>query len=637
MQVRVLGAIEVLRPVEVSLGGPTRRRALALLAFHTNQVVSLDQLIDATWPNGDTPDRAEHNVQSYVHRLRTALRESGDRIETVGAGYRLRLDRAELDATRFEGLLAQSRSAEQESDPERARLLIDEALETWRGVPYEEFADEEWVRAEVVRLTELRASAVERRFEALLAKGRHTEVIGPLREAVDAEPWRETRRVQLALALYRAGRHAEALRVIQDYRTQLAEELGLDPSPDVAALEHRILDHDPGLMPPSHRQHSLRGYELDEVIGEGAFSLVWRGVQPALSRTVAVKQIRAGVASQPDFIRRFETEAQTVATLEHPHIVPLYDFWREPDNAYLVMRFVAGGSLESEVLQRGLDDARLRRLVEQVGAALHTAHRVGVIHRDVKSASVLLDDDGNFYLTDFGIAFTGSLADDELATALSTGSPAYASPEQLRRQSLDLRTDVHAFGITLFEAATGRLPPTSGSARGRSGRPSRFDSWRTASPGSSSERPRRTDRSTTPTSSEIGCTPRTGTVFVLLIRQRWSWRTIGSSRSKAPPSSWPLVRGPRSLRGHNQRRRRDRHRQRTGVGRGLRRTARSRHPARGRADVRRVAGESVPRRHSVRQCGAVARVTLGFRRTLELRHSLLGRDRVCRRRPQHDP
>ena len=184
---------------------------------------------------------------------------------------------------------------------------------------------------------------------------------------------------------------------------------------------------------------------------------MWRGTQPSLGRKVAIKQIRAQLANQPDFIRRFETEAQTVAALEHPHIVPLYDFWREPDSAYLVMRHVAGGTLESEVLTGGLDDDHLRRLVHEVGSALHVAHRAGVIHRDVKSANVLIDADGNFYLTDFGIAFTGT-EDDELAATLSTGSPAYASPEQLRRQTLDNRTDVYGFGITLFEAATGRLP-----------------------------------------------------------------------------------------------------------------------------------------------------------------------------------
>ncbi len=457
MQVRVLGAIEVLDPAVVALGGPTQRRVFAQLAAGGGRVVSVDQLIDAVWPDG-APKRAEHNVRSYVHRLRTALGEFGGRIETAGTGYRLRLERDELDATRFEDLVAAARTASSQADPERARQLLDEAFELWGGRPYDEFADDEWARAEVTRLHEVQASAIEHRFAALLDSGRHTEVIGPLQEAVTDEPWREARRMQLALALHRSGRQAEALRAIQRYKSELGDELGLEPSPELDQLEHRILDHDPALLLVARQQHMLRGYQLNEVIGEGSFSLVWRGVQPSLGRTVAIKQIRAELANQPDFVRRFETEAQTVAALEHPYIVPLYDYWREPDSAYLVMRYVAGGSLEHEVLHRGLDEPRLRRLIDQVGSALHTAHRAGVIHRDVKSANVLLDADSNFYLTDFGIAFTGSASDDELATALSTGSPAYASPEQLRRQALDDRTDVYGFGITLFEAATGRLP-----------------------------------------------------------------------------------------------------------------------------------------------------------------------------------
>ena len=458
MQICVLGTIDVLDPAGVALGGPTQRRVLSMLSMHAGRVVSVDQLVDAVWPNGDVPDRADHNVRTYVHRLRISLDGAGDRIETAGTGYRFRLDRDELDASKFEDLVDAARTAAAEANHERAGQLLDDALELWGGRPYDEFADEDWVRAEVTRLGELQASAIEHRFAALLDAGRHTELVGPLLEAVTDEPWREARRMQLALALYRSGRQAEALKAIQRYKAQLADETGLLASPELERLEHQILDHDPVLLPSSHQKHMLRGYQLDEVIGEGAFSLVWRGAQPSLGRKVAIKQIRAELANQPEFVRRFETEAQTVAALEHPHIVPLYDYWREPDSAYLVMRYVAGGTLESEVLERGLGDAPLRRLVDQVGSALCTAHRAGVIHRDVKSANVLSDADGNFYLTDFGIAFTGSTDDDELATALSTGSPAYASPEQLRRQAIDARTDVYGFGITLFEAATGRLP-----------------------------------------------------------------------------------------------------------------------------------------------------------------------------------
>ena len=458
MDIRVLGAIEVLDPDPIPLGGPTQRRTLGMLVMNAGQVVSIDQLVEGIWPNGDTPADAERTVRKYVHRLRTTMAEYADRIETVGSGYRLHLERDELDALRFEDEVTEARTASGDGDIRLSLELLDDALALWRGRPYDDVADLDWARAEVARLDEIRASAIERRFEALLAAGRHTEVIGPLHEAIDDQPWREALRAQLALALYRAGRQAEALRAISAFRSAIVDELGIDPSPELDQLEHRILEHDPALLPSSHQQHRLRGYQLDEVIGEGAFSLVWRGTQPSLGRNVAIKQIRAELANQPDFVRRFETEAQTVASLEHPFIIPLYDYWREPDSAYLVMRYVGGGSLESEVLTHRLDDGRLRRMIEQVGSALHTAHRSGVIHRDVKSANVLIDGEDNFYLTDFGIAFTGSVADDELANVLSTGSPAYASPEQLRRQELDHRTDIYGFGITLFEAATGRLP-----------------------------------------------------------------------------------------------------------------------------------------------------------------------------------
>lgn len=203
------------------------------------------------------------------------------------------------------------------------------------------------------------------------------------------------------------------------------------------------------------RGGELRGYRLVEVVGEGAFAVVWRAEQPVLHREVAIKQIRSRLANEPEFIRRFEVEAQLVASLEHPYVVPLYDYWREPDAAYLVMRLLGGGTLESLLSRGPLDEVALRRLVSQVGAALRSAHRTGVVHRDVKPANVLLDTDGNFYLGDFGIAFS---VDSDAAASVSAGSPAYASPEQLRGESVDARSDVYAFGLVLFEAATGELP-----------------------------------------------------------------------------------------------------------------------------------------------------------------------------------
>ncbi len=149
---------------------------------------------------------------------------------------------------------------------------------------------------------------------------------------------------------------------------------------------------------------TLKGYEIHECIGQGAFGAVYRAYQSIIDREVAIKVILPQYANQPDFIRRFETEAQLIARLEHLHIVPLYDYWRDPDGAYLVMRYLRGGSLKAWIAQGALDPGEVLRLIEQIAQALAVAHRHGVVHRDIKPSNILLDEERNAYLADFGIA-----------------------------------------------------------------------------------------------------------------------------------------------------------------------------------------------------------------------------------------
>jgi DNA-binding SARP family transcriptional activator/WD40 repeat protein/tRNA A-37 threonylcarbamoyl transferase component Bud32 len=148
----------------------------------------------------------------------------------------------------------------------------------------------------------------------------------------------------------------------------------------------------------------LPGYELREQVGAGAFGVVHRAYQPSVGREVAIKIIRPEYANDPQFIRRFEVEAQLVARLEHPHIVPLHDYWRNPDGAYLVMRWLGGGTLSDVIAARGLSIDEANRLLADIGPALAFAHRRGVVHRDIKPSNVLLDEEGGAYLADFGIA-----------------------------------------------------------------------------------------------------------------------------------------------------------------------------------------------------------------------------------------
>jgi len=200
----------------------------------------------------------------------------------------------------------------------------------------------------------------------------------------------------------------------------------------------------------------IRGYELRESIGAGGFGNVYRAYQPVIDREVAIKFILPQFANQPDFIRRFETEAQLVARLEHPHIVPLFDFWRDPDGAYLVMRLLRGGSLRDVLEEMGKFNLEsTAHMLDQITAALATAHRSGVVHSDLKPDNILLDEDGNAYLSDFGISqVIGREATDDSVS----GSLAYISPDQLRSEPPSPQMDIYSLGIILYEMLTGKHP-----------------------------------------------------------------------------------------------------------------------------------------------------------------------------------
>ncbi len=207
-------------------------------------------------------------------------------------------------------------------------------------------------------------------------------------------------------------------------------------------------------------QH-IKGYEVLESIGSGGFGAVYRAYQPVIEREVAIKVILPEHANHPEFIRRFETEAQLVARLEHIHIVPLYDYWRDRDGAFLVMRWLRGGSLRAALNGNNWDSAHAPKLIGQVAAALAVAHRRGVVHQDIKPANVLLDEEGNAFLADFGIALR--LGDDSIIetdddNAMVSATPAYASPEQIRSQTITPRSDIYSFGVMMYEILCGSHP-----------------------------------------------------------------------------------------------------------------------------------------------------------------------------------
>ena len=250
LTVQVLGPVEVSRDgAPVDLGGPQQRSVIAHLALEAGHVVPVDRLVDRLW--GDEPPRSPlGTLQSYVSRLRRALepdRRQGEAptvLVSEAPGYVLRLAPGQIDLQRFRDLVAGARGA----PPAQALRDLDAALGLWRGPALAGVGPDEVVGPIAVRLEEERQAATEQRFDALLALGRSVDAVPALQEAVEEDPLRERRWAQLALALYRSSRQAEALRALSTARSTLLDELGLDPGPELRELEARILAQDPALL-----------------------------------------------------------------------------------------------------------------------------------------------------------------------------------------------------------------------------------------------------------------------------------------------------------------------------------------------------------------------------------------------------
>jgi DNA-binding SARP family transcriptional activator/WD40 repeat protein len=423
MEFRVLGPLEVASDGRSELlltGRPLR--ILAVLLVHANEVVSTDRLLDAAWSDEPMPAGGVGTLRTNVSRLRKALGPldgrdaSAERVVTRGTGYFLQVGADELDSTRFEQLLVRAEGEVARNDPRTALATLDEAVALWRGDAYADFADEDWARAEAVRLEELRAVAVEERVEAELACGLHARAVSELEAVIDRHPLRARLRGQLMLALHRSGRQPEALRAYQVYRELLGAELGLEPPPELTALERRITAQDVGLALTAPAGQPLRGYRLISEVGRGRLATVYRASQPGVGRDVAVKVIDPAVAGDPAFIRDFEITAQHVARLEHPRIVPLHDYWRDASGAYLVLRWMPGGSLTDrlDVGESDVDPDAVLRTVEQIAEALASAHRHDVVHGHLGPNDVLFDAEGNAYVDGFGaLSFLAGRPPDE--------------------------------------------------------------------------------------------------------------------------------------------------------------------------------------------------------------------------------
>lgn len=199
-------------------------------------------------------------------------------------------------------------------------------------------------------------------------------------------------------------------------------------------------------------------YEIERHEAEGGMGDVYVASDPRMKRRVAVKLLKKLYGNDPGVRRRFQQEAEAIAGLEHPAIVPIYDFGEHEEMLYFVMRYVAGGTFRDRIKQKPVSLRDTAQVIVRVADALEAAHNQGIVHRDIKPANILFDTDDVAYLSDFGIA-TSDGGMDETAS-LMLGTPQYLSPEQARGEDIDGRSDVYSLGVVAYHALTGQPPFT---------------------------------------------------------------------------------------------------------------------------------------------------------------------------------
>jgi DNA-binding SARP family transcriptional activator len=310
VEFRLLGSLEVIIDgASVDVGGTQPRTVLAMLLVAGGRVVPAESIIEALWGH-NPPDSAAGTLQSYVSRLRRILVPGGARGEAAkvlawdSPGYKLVVGANALDAHRFDALADQGRGLLLAGDPEGARSLLDDALRLWRGPALLEFAHLDFAWGFAAKLEERRLGATEDRIDADLRLGRHAAVVGELGELVAAHPLREQLRCHLALALYRSGRQAEALRVLDDARRTLRDQLGIDPGRPLTALETAILNHDPALELAGDVPVATPRTGVDVAAGPAGSAPEAPSATPAASTPAVAPTVGAGLVGRDAELRQ---------------------------------------------------------------------------------------------------------------------------------------------------------------------------------------------------------------------------------------------------------------------------------------------------------------------------------------------
>jgi serine/threonine protein kinase len=197
-------------------------------------------------------------------------------------------------------------------------------------------------------------------------------------------------------------------------------------------------------------------YDVEKELAQGGMGLIFLARDPYIQRQVVVKVLMYSRTLDDVYKEFFQQEAELIAALEHPCIVPVYDFGWHGEQPYIVMRYMSGGSLDDHLEKAELKLTEISHILKRVAEALDAAHAKNIVHRDVKLSNILFDSTGEAFLSDFGIAKSKTVSDDEGDWLV--GTPAYMSPEQVKGKHVDGRSDIYALGVVLYRLLTGQLP-----------------------------------------------------------------------------------------------------------------------------------------------------------------------------------
>ena len=467
-RINVLGPIElIVEGAVVEFTSPRLRQLLALLVVHANTVVSTDRLIDVMWPD-DGEARAVRTLRTLrtnVWRLRNLLGPDADaKLLTRQGGYVLTLSADDHDAERFEALAADGSAALTSGDASLALGSLEAALALWRGRAFEGYETEDWARPAAVRLEDIRVSTAEHCVEALLLLGRTDDAIAEAARIVSEQPLRERARALHMRALYRGRRQAEALRAYAEFRSTLAEELGVEPSPELRQLERAILDHDLAAVGGVTPVTVARGYKLSEAIATTPVTVTYRATAPRSAEPVWLTVVDQAVACDPTYVRAFEGEAQRMRAVAHAHLVAITDCWRDAAGAYFVTSPMPDAN---PFIGKPIDTASFVSIVGQVTSAVQHLHMNGLAHGQLDAATIRVDSSGQVTIRPGGLAGGlrgASTSVDQRGVAMWLASIAPADLGSGARDVIELgaarSTDeqfdsVQAFGQGLVNALSG--------------------------------------------------------------------------------------------------------------------------------------------------------------------------------------